>query len=324
MSEPFTQLTQLNQGAPPNQAAPPDASQAAEEAEARAIPINLYRHAAPLMVDVIENRRLTSPDNPNEVRHVVLRYPATKYHFLEGQSAGIPPPGLNHRGRAHVPRLYSIASGRDGDDGETTSLSLCVKRVIWVDENGVEQRGLASNLLCDAQVGAQLPMTGPAGKEFILPLPGHGPLILVATGTGIAPFRAFAQRWLQLPASQRAPIWLFFGVQTADDLLYADEWREMEKHAGFHVSYALSRQQKTADGRRLYVQERMRLAGAPLWDWIVKADTQIFICGIKGMEVGIAESLVELAQTYGKPGQNDWPTLQAEMAMQRRWHLEVY
>lgn len=81
MSEPFTQLTQSNQGA---QLEP---SPSGEEAEARAIPINLYRHAAPLMVDVVENRRLTSPDNPNDVRHVVLRYPPTKYQFIEGQSA---------------------------------------------------------------------------------------------------------------------------------------------------------------------------------------------------------------------------------------------
>ena len=286
----------------------------------REIPLNLYRHGAPLPVLVLANQRLTPVDCANDVHHVVVQFPAGAFPFLEGQSAGFAPPGLNARGRPNVPRLYSIACDRDGEDGSGRTLALCVKRVRFVTESGDEGRGLASNMLCDAEPGDVLPMTGPAGRDFVMhdePALHH---VLIATGTGVAPFRAFAQRREKWPQALRGQMWLFFGVQTHDDALYGAEWAALATDPRFRLSYAFSREQKTADGRRMYVQDRIREAGQALLDLVRQPQTHVYMCGIKGMEVGVEQAFGELAQQAGM----SWAQLRDELRIQGRWHVEVY
>jgi ferredoxin--NADP+ reductase len=286
----------------------------------REIPLNLYRHGAPLPVLVLSNRRLTPLDCANDVHHVVVQVPPGAYPFLEGQSAGFAPPGLNSRGRPNVPRLYSIACDRDGDDGSGRTVAMCVKRVRYVTESGDDGWGLASNMLCDAQPGDVLQMTGPAGRDFVMhdePALNH---VLIATGTGIAPFRAFAQRREKWPVPLRGQMWLFFGVQTQQDALYGDEWAQFATDPRFHISYAFSREQKTADGHRVYVQERIREAGPDLLHLVRSPRTHVYICGIKGMETGVEEAMTDLALQSGLM----WQQVRDELRIQGRWHVEVY
>lgn len=290
------------------------------DAPEREIPLNLFRHGDPLQVQVVSNRRLTALDSPNDVRHVVVRFAAGQYPFLEGQSAGFSPPGLNHRGRPHVPRLYSIACARDGDSGDSQTLAVAVKRVVWKDDTGDHQKGLASNMLCDAQPGDLLPMTGPAGKDFVLPQDPSLHHVMLATGTGVAPFRAFAQHWSRLDPQSRGRMWLFFGVQTHGDALYAEEWAEYGEAEGFQVTWAFSREQQTADGRRMYVQDRVLEAGRELLELVRDPKTHLYICGIKGMEVGIEESLAKLCEAAG----TTWQAEKDVLRMSGRWHVEVY
>src|SRR5262249_41762506 len=146
------------------------------------------------------------------------------FRFLEGQSLGVLPPGVDERGRPHKLRLYSIASTRLGDDGRGTSVSLCVKRVLDRDPTtGLEHRGVASHYLCDLRPGDEVQVTGPAGKTFLLPDNPGTDLILVATGTGIAPFRAFLHRLYGELPRWTGTVWLFFGVRTEAECLYRDE-----------------------------------------------------------------------------------------------------
>lgn len=291
-----------------------------EVAIAREIPLNLYKNTDPLPVTVVENRRLTPENSPNDVRHVVLSYAPGTYRFFEGQSAGIPPPGLNVRGRPNVPRLYSIASQRSGEDGSGATLALTVKRVVYTDDEGAQRHGLSSNHLCDAMPGDVLKMTGPAGKDFLMPDDCAAPMVMIATGTGIAPFRAFAHAWSQRPEGQRGLAWLIFGAQTTADLLYAEEWAQFARQPDFRVDYAISREQKTPDGGRMYVQDRIRAIGAPLWNLIAAPETAVYVCGIKGMETGIETALDEQARAAGV----DWVQLREQKREAERWRVEVY
>lgn len=284
------------------------------------IPINLYRMTSPLMATVIENTRLTPETSPNDVRHIVLRYPENTYRYLEGQSAGIIPPGLNDKGKPHVLRLYSIASERAGEDGSAQTLALTVKRLVYTDEHGVEQRGVASNYLCDAQVGDQLPMTGPTGRTFLLPDDPGTNLIMIATGTGIAPFRGFLRQRYQDPQAETGMSWLIFGVQTQKDLLYRDELELFDQHPQVRVTYAISREQQTSDGRKMYVQERVKEHVEELFRLIQDEKTVTYICGLKGMETGISEALGAEAAKHGI----DWPVYQKELQRAHRWHVETY
>ena len=52
------------------------------------------------------------------------------------------------------------------------------------------KKGVCSNFLCDTKPGDEVMLTGPAGKVMLMPEKNAAAdLIMVATGTGIAPYR---------------------------------------------------------------------------------------------------------------------------------------
>jgi ferredoxin--NADP+ reductase len=285
------------------------------------VPLNLYRVSSPGIARVVSNERLTPPGH-DDVRHIVLDLEGLEYRFLEGQSLGVLPPGTDAQGRAHKLRLYSIASTRMGDDGRGRAASLCVKRVIEHDPaTGQERRGVASNFLCDLEPGAEVAVTGPAGKTFVLPEDSTSNLILVATGTGIAPFRAFLRRiYLERPEWTPRAVHLFFGVRTAAEFLYRDELEAFLDNPGFCLTTAFSREQATADGRRVYVQHRMAEQIVALWDVLQRDDTYLYICGLKGMEDGIDAVLEAHAEAEGMP----WAPFRHALQKSGRILIETY
>merc|ERR1711924_48140 len=93
-----------------------------------------------------------------------------------------------------------------------------------------------------------------------------GDLIMVATGTGIAPYRSFIRRLFveKTPFGEAytkgtGQAWLFLGVANSDALLYDDEWQEVLKKYpdNFRLDYALSREQKNKDGGKMYIQDKV-------------------------------------------------------------------
>merc|ERR1719506_1193548 len=93
------------------------------------------------------------------------------------------------------------------------------------------KKGICSNFLCDTSPGEEVQMTGPSGKVMLMPEEDPSTdLIMVATGTGIAPYRGFIRRLFMesTPASTAysGEAWLFLGVANSDALLYDDEWQE--------------------------------------------------------------------------------------------------
>ncbi|KAG1647392.1 Benzoyl-CoA oxygenase component A [Nymphon striatum] len=75
--------------------------------------INMYNLGKPAKMTVQGNYRLTD-DPDHDVRHIILDPGASPFPVLEGQSVGIIPPGTDAAGNAHLPRLYSVSSPRDG------------------------------------------------------------------------------------------------------------------------------------------------------------------------------------------------------------------
>jgi ferredoxin--NADP+ reductase len=285
-----------------------------------AIPFNLYRVSAPGTARVVSNVRLT-PETHDDVRHIVLDLAGLDYRYLEGQSLGVLTPGIDEKGHANKLRLYSIASSRGGDDGRGTTASLCVKRVAYRDPaTGEERRGVASNYLCDTRPGDEVAVTGPVGKTFLLPDEPDANLILVATGTGIAPFRAFLRRiYGELPAWTGA-VRLYFGVRTAAECLYRDELESYRDRPGYRISYAFSREQSAPDGRRLYVHHRMAEDLDELWNLLDRENTSLYICGLKGMEADIDALFRRRADADGVP----WASFRRLLVESGRLLIETY
>lgn len=287
---------------------------------ARQIPINLYRSNSPLNSKLLSNTRLTPEDEP-DVRHLVFEVAAEDFRYLEGQSVGIVPPLLDKDGKPCKLRLYSIASARDGDAGDGKTLTLCVKRVVFKDEDGREVKGPCSNYLCDLESGEEVRMTGPVGRNFLLPEDPEANLIMLATGTGIAPFRGFLRRLFRSGSPYRGQARLFFGVPYSGQMLYREELEAFQAaQRNFEAHWAISREQKTADGQRMYVQHRLLEQGEALWPLIEAPNTTFYICGLKGMETGIMEALGQIAARHGV----DWEARRDALKKAGRWHVETY
>lgn len=250
----------------------------------RDLVLNRYRVKEPGIARVSSNLRLTS-EGAADVRHLVLDLGDLDFPYREGQSLGVIIPGLDDRGHANTLRLYSIASGRGGEDGARGTVSICVKRVVeFHPETGEEIRGAASNYLCDLKPGDPVAITGPVGKRFLLPDDPGSNLILVATGTGVSPFRGFLKRIFVEHPGWEGQVRLFFGSRSAAECLYRNEFDSYLDRPNFQAHYALSREHSAPDGQRLYVHHRMHEQIEDLWALLDREETFLYICGIKGME----------------------------------------
>ena len=213
--------------------------------------INLHNAANPISAMVQGNYRLTAEDADSDVRHIILDLGARPFPVLEGQSVGITPPGTTETGKAHTQRLYSISSPRDGERPNTNNLSLTVKR---------EPGGLCSNYVCDLKRGDAVQLTGPYGATFLMPSDPQARIIMVCTGTGSAPFRAFTMRRQRTAPETTGTLLLFFGARTPDSLPYFGPLKKVPD-AFLAKRFAFSR---VPDQPKRYVQDALREAADAL------------------------------------------------------------
>ena len=303
-------------------------TQAKPKPEKKDIPVNTYRPKNPFIGKCLSNEELVREGGDGTVRHLKFDLSGSELKYVEGQSIGIIAPGTDANGKAHKLRLYSIASTRHGDDLNDQTVSLCVRRLEYNHpETGERIYGVCSSYLCGLEEGADVAITGPVGKEMLLPDDEEATIIMIATGTGIAPFRAFIWRMFkereQNPDYQfKGLAWLFFGCPYTPNILYKEELEELERQfpENFRVTYAISREQKNKDGGKMYIQHRIQENAKELWGYIQKPSTHTYICGLKGMEGGIDEGMSAVTSQFDV----DWTEYQKELKKEHRWHVETY
>ncbi|MDY7022866.1 MAG: phycobilisome linker polypeptide [Cyanobacteriota bacterium] len=292
------------------------------------VPVNIYKPKNPFVGKCLSSTELVREGGEGTVRHLVFDLTGSDLHYLEGQSLGIIPPGEDANGKPHKLRLYSIASTRHGDNLDDKTISLCVRQLEYKHpETGETVYGVCSSYLCNLKEGDDVAMTGPVGKEMLLPNDEDGTIIMLATGTGIAPFRAFLWRMFkereQNPDYQfKGLAWLFFGCAYTPNILYKEELEELQRQFpdNFRVTYAISREQKNKDGGKMYIQHRIQENADELWQLIQKPSTHTYICGLKGMEGGIDEGMSAAASKFDV----NWAEYQKQLKKEHRWHVETY
>ena len=279
--------------------------------------LNLYAVKSPAIATVAGNFRLTAPEVSSDVRHIVLDFGTQFFPVLEGQSIGIVPPGLDASGKPHYLRMYSVASARTGERDGYNNLSLTVKRVVE-DHAGQTVRGVGSNYLCDLQKGDPVQVTGPFGSSFLMPNHPGSNILMICTGTGSAPMRAMTEHRRRLQAKSGAAEgrqMLFFGARKPEELPYFGPLRKLPpSFIEMHLAFS-----RLDDQPRQYVQDKIREAAASVID-LLKGDTYLYICGLKGMEAGVMEALHQVCAGAGL----DWPALHAQMVVEGRFHVETY
>ena len=305
-------------------------TQATPKAKKKDIPANLYKPKSPLVAKVISNEPLVREGGSGIVQHIKIDLSGSDYRYLEGQSAGIIPEGTDAKGKSHKLRLYSIASTQHGDDMNDQTVSLCVRELEYQDpETGETVYGVCSSYLCHLEPGTEVKVTGPVGKEMLLPDDEDAKVIMLATGTGIAPFRAYL--WRMFKDAERATnpdyqfhgkAWLIFGVPYSANILYKEELEELQAKYpdNFELTYAISREQQNAEGGKMYIQHRVAENAARIWEMVQDPKTHTYMCGLKGMEDGIDAAMSAEAEKNGA----NWNDFCKQMKKEHRWHVETY
>jgi benzoyl-CoA 2,3-dioxygenase component A len=264
------------------------------------------------------NVRVTEVGKDYDTHHIVLDFGSMPFPVLEGQSIGIIPPGTDASGRAHHPRQYSIASPRNGERPGYNNLSLTIKRVLE-DHDGNPVRGVASNYMCDLQVGDKVEVTGPFGASFLMPNHPRSHLVMICTGTGSAPMRAMTEWRRRLRASGKfegGKLMLFFGARTKEELPYFGPLQSLP-HDFIDIHFAFSR---TPGQPKKYVQDAMRERAADLARLLADPNACFYVCGLKSMEEGVVLALHDIAEQAGL----NWETVGGALKREGRLHLETY
>ena len=294
------------------------------------VPVNTYKPKTPFMGTVTENYSLLKDGAIGRVQHITFDLadgePQLKY--IEGQSIGIIPEGEDAKGKPHKLRLYSIASTRHGDNLEGNTVSLCVRQLEYKNDAGEQIYGVCSTYLCDIEPGTKVKITGPVGKEMLLPDDEEANVIMLATGTGIAPMRTYLRRMFE-PREQdangwkfRGKAWLFMGAPKTANLLYDEDFLHYEKEYpdNFRYTKAISREEQNAKGGRMYIQDRVLEHAEEIFAMIEDPKTHVYMCGLRGMEPGIDEAMTAAAAAKGL----DWSELRPQLKKADRWHVETY
>ncbi len=149
--------------------------------------------------------------------------------------------------------------------------------------------GLGSGwLTAQALVGTELAARLRPNANFHLPRDAR-PLILIGNGTGLAGLRSLLKA--RIAAGQQRN-WLLFGERhAAHDFYWRDElqgWLASGNLA--RLDLAFSRDQPS----KLYVQDRLRMAGEQLQRWVTEG-AAIYVCGsLEGMASGVDALLREV------------------------------
>ncbi|ECZ2922709.1 NADPH-dependent assimilatory sulfite reductase flavoprotein subunit [Salmonella enterica] len=219
--------------------------------------------------------------------------------------------------RPLTPRLYSIASSQAEVENE---VHLTVG-VVRYDIEGRARAGGASSFLADrVDDEGEVRVFIEHNDNFRLPTNPETPIIMIGSGTGIAPFRAFIQQRAADEASGKN--WLFFGnPHFTEDFLCQVEWQRYVKEGLLsRIDLAWSRDQK----EKIYVQDKLRERGAELWRWI-NDGAHIYVCGdANRMAKDVEQALLEVIVEFGGMDLESADEYLSELRVARRYQRDVY
>ena len=186
----------------------------------------------------------------------------------------------------------------------------------WTSDRGRSEGGVASNYMCNLKVGDKVEVTGPFGTTFLMPNDAEANVIMICTGTGSAPFRAFTERRRRAVPGAPGKFIMFFGARAPQELPYFGPLQKvpnslLEKHLVFS---------RIPGADKEYVQDRIRTEHETVAALLASSATHIYICGLKGMETGVEEALSDVCRKQG----HEWSKLKPEMRASGRYHIETY
>ncbi|USP74854.1 cytochrome P450 reductase 2 [Curvularia clavata] len=217
--------------------------------------------------------------------------------------------------RCLSPRYYSISSSSVISPRRITITVLVVNKTIKSDPQ-TTIHGLTSNYILSAsKLSSNASTPTPhfqhalstafearkiyvhvRKSKFKLPITPSTPLVLIAAGTGFAPFRAFLSERakLHMLGNKVGRIVLFFGCRHPDsDYIYQEELIKLQENLGnkLEIVTAFSRQGET----RVYVQDRVAEHAAQVLE-MLDIGANIYVCGKSAMSREVDRKIEEAVE----------------------------
>ncbi|HZP64948.1 MAG TPA: ferredoxin--NADP reductase [Rudaea sp.] len=164
------------------------------------------------------------------VRHLVFeRADGQPFAFIPGQFLQI---HFHYADGKPTKRSYSVATVGAGDGSPVTHVEIAVS---YVDG------GAATALLANLKEGDTIDGSGPYGRFCLMDADTNRRYLLVATGTGVTPYRAMLPQIEKL-AARGTEVALVYGARNEQELLYGDEFEAFaSRNPHFHFYACFSR-----------------------------------------------------------------------------------
>ncbi|KAH9512572.1 hypothetical protein Btru_038820 [Bulinus truncatus] len=215
-------------------------------------------------------------------------------------------------------RYYCISSDPAIEVGD---LHITVA-VLKYRNTGNLREGVCSGWLNSCDIGTMAPCLIRKNKNFYLPSNKSLPVLMIAAGKGIAPFRSFwqhrvvEQEYFSKAAEDEREILgdmtLFFGCRSsALDNIYGKELKSMEKNGvlSFYLAYS-----KEPNLSKMYVQELLKRRASQVVDIIINKEGHVYVSGDTVKVNDITTALEELLSVDGMMSPTD--------ATKFLWHLK--
>lgn len=207
----------------------------------------------------------------------------TPFNFVPGQFITI---HFEAEGKRYI-RSYSIATIPDGDSEYHCEVLEFAAAFV--------PKGPASELLFHLEPGQTLEATGPFGR-LILKDEQPKRYVLIATGTGVTPYRSMLPELERRLSQSDSEVTLLLGVQKREDLLYgADFIRMAAQYPQFKFRAQYSRETELAEPEPWEYQGYVQTA-LPSLELDPEHDV-IYLCGNPAMIDDAFAQLKELGFT---------------------------
>jgi len=271
---------------------------------------------------VVSSEKITPEASGIEVRELTLDVQNPDFALELGQNVGVLSPGNKEFGQEHHFRLYSVADLPERGRSGLLRIKIVVRRVSYVDNySGEEYPGRSSNYLCDLVAGDSITMSGPYGLAFEVPEEMDANLILIGTGTGIAPFRAFVKHIYKNVPAWKGTITLFYGAQSGLELLYMnderDDFTQYYDDETFRAFKALS--PRPAWAAPIDWEGALAKRGEELWKLLGQPNTYVYVAGLEKMRGELDVAFAQIAGSESK-----WARRSAELKAGGRWVELLY
>ena len=165
------------------------------------------------------------------VRHLVFeRVDGQPLAFQPGQFLQV---HFHYDDGTPTKRSYSVGSVGDGAS-PVRQIEIAVSYV---------EGGAATKLLGELPVGGVVDASGPYGRFCLQEADTHPRYLLLATGTGVTPYRAMLPQFEKLLAAGNREVVLLYGARNETELLYGEEFEAFaQRHPGFLFHGCLSRE----------------------------------------------------------------------------------